>query len=173
MKATSETWNSFWKLLFIPTTMVKKSNLQWFNEKILVLLIAIHIQNVASFWGEENFVKKNWAEENFSKKGLPTNTLTSAYTRFIKIPNCITESWMIRTIEVRSVTDLASGLCSVVASPSNIMLKCHFRVLWRLRIVVLRVCWCLLDSHVGTGWKTSQHNSFLFFFGLKNLVRKH
>lgn len=58
--------------------MVKKSSFQWFNEKILVLLIAIHIQNVTSFWGEENFCEEKLSRRKFfEKKGLPTNTSTA------------------------------------------------------------------------------------------------
>lgn len=56
--------------------MVKKSNLLWFDTKILILLIAFHIQNVTSFWGKENFIEEK-SKENFWAKKKYTNTLIS------------------------------------------------------------------------------------------------
>lgn len=48
--------------------MVKKSTFPWFDKKILVLLIALHIQNVTSFWGKEIFFKEKQFEQIFFAK---------------------------------------------------------------------------------------------------------
>lgn len=68
--------------------MVKKSNLLWFDTKILILLIAFHIQNVTSFWGKENFIEEK-SKEILSEKKVHQHIEKSPTCGSLKLSNCI------------------------------------------------------------------------------------